>query len=107
MKLTPGVTVRESLNKTTAYMPNNSSTRKKIQFLKNSEGNPLRLKFNELLSFKRLGSLTHLAYCSSMKTVKDLKESTDTNISIDSKQLLGDETDSRRLIKIANRRVYE
>lgn len=51
--------------------------------------------------------MTHLAYCSSMKTVKDLKEVTDTNISIDSKQFMTDEPDSKTLIKIANRRVFE
>lgn len=59
------------------------------------------------MSYKRLGSMTHLAYCSSMKTVKDLKEMTETNISIDSKQFVTDEADSKTLIKIANRRVFE
>lgn len=65
------------------------------------------LKFNELMSYKRLGSYNHLAYCSSMKTVKDIKEGTETNISIDSKQFMADEPDSKTLIKIANRRVFE
>lgn len=75
--------------------------------LKNSEGKSIPLKFNELMSYKRLGSMTHLTYCTSMRTLKDLKEATETNISIDSRQFVGEEPDSKTLIKIANRRVYE
>jgi hypothetical protein len=60
------------------------------------------------MSYKKITTMTNLAYCSSMKTIKDIpKDGTDTKISIDSKQFLDEPSGSKRLIKIANRRIYE
>lgn len=60
------------------------------------------------MSFKKITTSTNLAYCSSMKTVKELpKDGTESKISIDSKQFLEEPSGSRKLIKIANRRIYE
>lgn len=62
----------------------------------------------ELMSFKKISTSNNLAYCSSMKTLKDIpKDGTDSKISIDSKQFLDEPSGSKKLIKIANRRVYE
>lgn len=52
--------------------------------------------------------MTNLAYCSSMKTVKEIpKEGTDSKISIDSRQFVEEPSGSKKLIKVANRKIYE
>lgn len=74
LKLSPGVTLRENQKHShniegTTFC---GTTRKKLQFLKNEEINPVKIKMSELMSFKKITTSTNLAYCSSMKTVKDL-----------------------------------
>ena len=90
-------------------VPSHSNfTRKKLQFLKNSQLNPSKIKLSELNSFKRIGTAYQVNYCSSLKTVKDLREHTETNTSIESKQLLSEkDIESKRMIKIANRKMFE
>jgi hypothetical protein len=72
--LSPGVTFRE--NQKHQHNHENialcGTTRKKLQFLKNEEMNPIKIKMAELMSFKKIATSNNLAYCSSMKTVKDL-----------------------------------
>ena len=59
------------------------------------------------MSFKKLGTMNQLAYCSSMKTIKSLKYS-DACISISSKNMISEkDIADKKLIKIANRKVYE
>jgi hypothetical protein len=84
------------------------TTRKKLQFLKNNELDAVKIKLSELMSFKRLGTNKSLAYCSSFKTIKHIKENTETNYSIESRQELSEYSScSKKLIKIANKKVYE
>ena len=62
------------------------STKKRLQFLKNNELNPVKIKLNELMSYKRLGTTGHLAYCSSLRTVQSFKNF-ESYLSIESKQM--------------------
>lgn len=48
------------------------ATRKKLQFLKNEEMNPVKIKMAQLMSFKKIATSNNIAYCSSMKTLKEL-----------------------------------
>ena len=75
MKLSSGVSVKQELSKMPrgSIQINSNNTRKKLQFLKNNELDPVKIKLSELMSYKRLGTANHLAYCSSMKTVHSIK----------------------------------
>ena len=76
-------------------------------FLKNEKLDPVKIKLHELMSYKRLGTGNHLAYCSSMKTVKSFKTNNDSCHTIDSKQISKKDINSKKLIRIVNKKVYE
>lgn len=109
IKLNAGVTFKEAQRHGHSLdNPGGPSNRKKLQFLKNEEIKPVRIKMSELMSYKKITTMNNLAYCSSMKTVKELpKDGTDSKISIDSRQFVEEPSGSKKLIKIANRKIYE
>ena len=59
------------------------------------------------MSYKRLGTANHLAYCSSMKTVKSFKMNSDSCHTIESKPISLNDLNSKKLIRIVNRKVYD
>lgn len=109
IKLNTGVTFRENQKHGHSFdNQGGNANRKKLQFLKNEEINPVRIKMSELMSYKKITTMTNLAYCSSMKTIKEIpKENNGSKISIDSRQFVEEPSGSKKLIKIANRRIYE
>ena len=76
MKLNNGVTYRETQKQSNNFDSLNlgNLNRKKLQFLKNDDFNPLKIKMSELMSYKKITTSTNLAYCSSMKTLKDISK---------------------------------
>ena len=54
-----------------------------------------------------MGTANHLAYCSSMKTVKSYKMNSDSCHTIESKPMSSKDLNSKKLIRIVNRKVYD